>query len=143
MPAIIAIKPDEGLTQEQAENLIGQGFSCFPKVSLAVGPKIALVGAPPTGVMIYDLWVGPPEPMMPQGFVASYLVYLAQNGEDLVTLTKLSSRFFKMNIEELAKNVRFSSDIGNPNNPDERANDQVGKDSPDTTLHVVRPPAKK
>ena len=143
MPAIIPIKLDEGITEQQAMNLLGQGFTVYPKVTVAIAPKIALVGTPPAGVTVVDLWVGPPEPLMPQFFVAAYIVELSKEPDaERIQLQKMAQRFFNVDLDALEKIVHDASTADHPDEPDGRTADQVGKDSKVTPIRVVGPPRR-
>lgn len=139
MPKVIEIDLQWGIPPAQADQLISQGFTCLSKVTLGPGPNsIAVAGQQP--VRIVDLWVSPPEPMVPQSFIAGLLVTLKNQGEgDWVTLDRIARAVFGIGLKELEARVTFTPSAGDPPSP-ERPDSEMGEDPGDTKDNILRFP---
>lgn len=139
MPKVIEIDLQWGIPPAQADQLISQGFTCLSKVTLGPGPNsIAVAGQQP--VRIVDLWVSPPEPMVPQSFVAGLLVTLKTKGEgDWVTLDKIARAVFGIGLKELETRVQFPPPAGDPPR-NERPDSEVVEDAGDAQGNILKFP---
>ena len=90
----------QGVTPEDAIQLIIQGWAVLPNLKVEGPPQLALPGQPQSVGGRVDLWFLP-EPMMPQGLVIAALVHMARNGFDVVTLNELATRFFGQSVQAL------------------------------------------
>jgi hypothetical protein len=108
MPQMKIVDSNVGLPEAEARYIISQGGVVFPKVTLGSGSSIAVAGSLQQTHLV-DIWISPPEPMIPQSFIAGTLVMMfKQTGTDKITIDEVCLAIFGMHAEELEKRVTIT-----------------------------------
>jgi len=108
MRQVVPISSSKGIEKEKAVELLGQGWTVFPKVSVAVGSKVAtLTSQAPLPIEVWDFWCSPAAPTIPELGVAYLLIDVAKEGGDLETIERIIRPIFgkDMTVEVLEKRV--------------------------------------
>lgn len=97
-----------GITAEEAQDRIANGWSCLPGISLAkpnagiVKPGDDQMGPP---FQLVDLWISPRADLVPVNYIAESIFKLAQRlaagGEGREVLDVLSRSFFNLSLQDL------------------------------------------
>ena len=90
-----------GIPGGKVDQMILSGWTCIPGVTIQTGSAIVVPGqtAQPWGE--FDLWIPPPAPMIPVGFVMEALVQTAEGGQDIFTLDALCRLLFNRRFKEV------------------------------------------
>lgn len=138
MPEIQIVDANAGIPEDKLRGLISQGWMVLPKVTIGPGTAIAVAGSQPTCVV--DVWVSPPEPMIPQSFIAGLVITLKVKGEgDWVTLDKIARAVFGIGLKELETRVQFAPPDGDQPTP-ERPDSEMGGDPGDAQSNILKFP---
>jgi len=106
---VVVVPKNAGAPMEQVQEWIALGWICLPGVTVqgkAVG--IVVPGGRPSvpGFGDYDVWVSPPEPLIPVAAVVKAVLDLDANGGDLITLNNFCKQLLGAPLQEVRNVVR-------------------------------------
>lgn len=97
-----------GVPGDRIDGMIMSGWTCIPGVTIQTGSTIVVPGqtAQPWGE--FDLWIPPPAPMIPVGFVMEAIQRVSEGGQDIFTLDALCRLLFDKRYKEISQIVLSS-----------------------------------
>ena len=148
-PKIQPVQPIEfhpnGLPPQEVIQRLLSGWICIPGVTINDSSSIVVPGASgPMGPHKGDVWVRPPQPLVPISAIVGAMKQTVDMGYDWSAVDTVCQNLFGVGVtlRKVLEHVADASATDDNQAEGERADDPVGGDGSDTTGKVLQFPTK-